>query len=385
MLTTQQSVALCALALQNSFQNLIVRYSRVMSASGDPIYIASTAVLLTECTKVMVSVVALASSSGSFTGLPSHVSQQMSPTSSLKLLLPSALYILQNNLVIYCLSNLDAPTYQVLAQLKLLTTAAFSSLFLGKRLHRMQKIALVLLVAGVSVFYACGDTEVATADAERSWSRTMRGVIGAVGVATSSGFAGVYLEFMMKRTRKTPVSPHIINLYMSLYGIVSAAATVYAKDGSAVSERGLLSGYNSVVVLMILSSATGGVLTSIVISILDNIYKNFAVAVAVYISAFVSVVFFGIALVRPSNMPRTRVQLLALLSPQLWLIWMCSLPQFVQEAKFFVGSIVVACSVLLYNDELVSRDKRGSAANASASDEAKLAYLPRSTRGDLPA
>jgi UDP-sugar transporter A1/2/3 len=324
MLTPQQVGALCALAFQNSFQNLIVRYSRVSAAdSGSAVYIASTAVLLTECTKVAVSTVSLASSAGSFAALPAHITQQLAPADSLKLLLPAALYILQNNLVIYCLSHLDAPTYQVLAQLKLLTTAGFSALFLRKRLHRMQKIALVLLVAGVSVFYACGDTHVETAAGERSWSSMMRGVVGAVGVATSSGFAGVYLEYVMKRSRETPVSPHVINLYMSLYGIVSAAATVYAKDGAAVSERGLLSGYNAVVVLMIISSATGGVLTSIVIAILDNIYKNFAVAVAVYISAFVSVVFFGVAL----------------------------------EAKFFVGSTVVACSVLLYNDELVGRDR----------------------------
>jgi hypothetical protein len=61
-----------------------------------------------------------------------------------------------------------------------------------------------------------------------------------------------------------------------------------------------------------------------------------------------------------------------------------------QEAKFFVGSTVVACSVLLYNDELVSRDFRGngsSAAVASASADAKMAYSRRapSHRTDLPA
>lgn len=301
MLTAQQVGALCALALQNSFQNLIVRYSRVMAADGGVLYIASTAVLLTEFAKVAVSVVVMASSSGSFTKLPTYVSQQLSPADSLQLLVPAFVYNVQNNLIIYCLSHLDAPTYQVLAQLKLLTTAGFSVLFLGKRLHRLQKIALVLLVAGVSAFYTCGDTDVETADGGRSWSSTMRGIVGAVGVAISSGFAGVYLEYVMKHTRSTPVSPHIINLYMSLYGGVSAAATVYAKDGSAVSERGFFSGYNAVVVLMIISSASGGILTSIVISILDNIYKNFAVAVAVYISAFVSVIFFGIALVRPSS------------------------------------------------------------------------------------
>ena len=301
MLTTQQVGALCALACQNSFQNLIMRYSRVHGVGTGGVYIASTAVLLTEATKIVASLTSLASDAGSLGRLPGFIAEQLSPADSLKLLLPSALYILQNNLVIYCLSHLDAPTYQVLAQLKLLTTAGFSVLFLGKRLHRIHKVALVLLVAGVSVFYACGDTHVESPSGERSWSSMMYGVLGAIGVACSSGFAGVYLEYVMKRTRETPVSPHVVNLYMSLYGVLSAGAAVYAKDGDAVAERGFLGGYNSVVVLMILSSATGGILTSIVISILDNIYKNFAVAVAVYISAFVSVVFFGVALVSPGS------------------------------------------------------------------------------------
>ena len=173
MLTTQQVGALCALACQNSFQNLIVRYSRVSGVGAGGVYIASTAVLLTEATKIVVSLTSLASDAGSLAQLPRFIAEQLSPTDSLKLLLPSALYILQNNLVIYCLSHLDAPTYQVLAQLKLLTTAGFSVLFLGKRLHRMQKIALVLLVAGVSVFYACGDTHVESSTGERTWSSMM--------------------------------------------------------------------------------------------------------------------------------------------------------------------------------------------------------------------
>ena len=78
MLTSRQASALCALALQNSFQNLIVRYSRVGGASGGG-YIASTAVLLTECTKVAVSVVALLGVTGSLSALPGHVAEQLSP------------------------------------------------------------------------------------------------------------------------------------------------------------------------------------------------------------------------------------------------------------------------------------------------------------------
>lgn len=46
-----------------------------------------------------------------------------------------------------------------------------------------------------------------------------------------------------------------------------------------------------------------------------------------------------------------------------------------QEAKFFVGSIVVACSVLLYNDKLASRGLRETgSASAVASVKNKMVH-----------
>jgi hypothetical protein len=59
--------------------------------------------------------------------------------------------------------------------------------------------------------------------------------------------------------------------------------------------------------------------------------------------------------------------LLVQLSLQLLLtLWVfCAL---MQEAKFFVGSTVVACSVLLYNDELVTRDRRGNVSSSANTD-----------------
>jgi UDP-sugar transporter A1/2/3 len=52
-------------------------------------------------------------------------------------------------LLFIALSNLDAATYQVTYQLKILTTALFSVLMLGKRLDMLKWVSLLALMIGV--------------------------------------------------------------------------------------------------------------------------------------------------------------------------------------------------------------------------------------------
>jgi drug/metabolite transporter (DMT)-like permease len=51
---------------------------------------------------------------------------------------PAAVYALQNNLLLAAVRRLDPPTFLVLSQVKILTTAAFSVALLGRRLHRVR-------------------------------------------------------------------------------------------------------------------------------------------------------------------------------------------------------------------------------------------------------
>ena len=73
------------------------------------------------------------------------------PKESFLLAIPAFLYTIQNNLFIYALSKLDAATYQITYQLKILTTAGFSILLLNKKLLIRQWISLTLLVIGVAM------------------------------------------------------------------------------------------------------------------------------------------------------------------------------------------------------------------------------------------
>ena len=68
---------------------------------------------------------------GLFVQLQTHIWQ--APDEMLKLCVPSLLYTVQNNLLYLALTNLDAATYQVCYQLKILTTALFSVLMLKVR------------------------------------------------------------------------------------------------------------------------------------------------------------------------------------------------------------------------------------------------------------
>jgi len=72
------------------------------------------------------------------------------PADTLKLAVPSGLYAIQNNLIFVALSNLNAATYQVSYQLKILTTALCSVFMLGKKIHQHQWFSLCMLAIGVA-------------------------------------------------------------------------------------------------------------------------------------------------------------------------------------------------------------------------------------------
>lgn len=63
------------------------------------------------------------------------------PDQMLKMSVPSFLYVVQNNLLYLALTNLDAATYQVCYQLKILTTALFSVLMLQVRSEETKYIS----------------------------------------------------------------------------------------------------------------------------------------------------------------------------------------------------------------------------------------------------
>lgn len=70
---------------------------------------------------------------------------------TLKVAVPSFIYVIQNNLLYLAVENLPAATFQVSYQIKILTTAIFSITMLGKDINSRQWMALFLLFGGVAI------------------------------------------------------------------------------------------------------------------------------------------------------------------------------------------------------------------------------------------
>ncbi len=65
--------------------------------------------------------------------------------------MPGGLFTIQNNLSFVALSYMDAASFQVMSQLKILTTAVMSIIMLRTKLDGYKWLSLFLLMGGVSV------------------------------------------------------------------------------------------------------------------------------------------------------------------------------------------------------------------------------------------
>ena len=119
------------------------------------------------------------------------------PGETLKLLIPAGLYTLQNNLLYIALSNLDAATYQVTYQLKILTTALFSVLMLSKKIDSLKWISLIILTVGVSLVQWPNSSNSKTT-LDKTFNNKLIGLSAVIIACFSSGFAGVYFEKLLK-------------------------------------------------------------------------------------------------------------------------------------------------------------------------------------------
>lgn len=106
--------SLLVLVIQNTALVLTLRYSRTGS-DGEPLYVASTAVVLTELLKFFLSNFFLFYTNGmNARKTIKLLKMEVFDSETLKLSVPSVLYTIQNNLLFVALTNLDAATFQVI-------------------------------------------------------------------------------------------------------------------------------------------------------------------------------------------------------------------------------------------------------------------------------
>ena len=334
-----------------------MHYSRVMPRTSPHRYFTSTAVFLTELLKLSVSLTlclyetskTLAPSSPA-TVLFQQVWNAVFAGDGWKLALPAAFYTLQNLLAYVAVGNMDAVHFQVLYQLKILITALFSVVLLGRSLAPNRWVALIVLTLGVSIVSLPSSSSSPDSDLRQQYSgpsttrlmwnemtdhifprslhelgqatnvlpaaghhvhkrsATYQGIDKDLGYDSSmnyslgvssvliaaavSGLTGVYFERILKMS-PTQASVWIRNVQLSLYSLVAALlGGIFYQDGDGIREHGFFEGYNWVVWSAIGLQAVGGMVGSLVIRDTDNIAKNFATSISIVVSFLVSVWVF---------------------------------------------------------------------------------------------
>jgi len=343
-------ISLITLVFQNSLLILVMHYSRIMPPVNGHRYYTSTAVFLNELMKLSISLsmalydIATHSKSpetATAAGLFGELARAVFSGDSWKMGIPALLYTLQNSLQYIGISNLDAATFQVTYQLKILTTALFSVTLLGKSLTPRRWTSLVLLMVGVAIVQIpLGNSETpvlsikdlkdgAAFHSPRSiWdlkalgnaaagqlskrSATYEGIgedeaaahpqldasIGLIAVMIAcglSGMAGVYFEKVLKDPKGDAhrQSVWVRNVQLSFYSLWPALLIgVLFKDGEQIAKTGFFTGYNWVVWLAITLQAIGGVVVALAVNYADNIAKNFATSISILVSFLASVFFF---------------------------------------------------------------------------------------------
>ncbi len=205
--------------------------------------------------------------------------------------------VIQNNLQYVAASNLEAATFQVSYQMKILTTAAFSVLLLRKRLLSTQWIALLFLAIGVGVVQiqsGCAKNGDSTSPNAHTLNAT-KGFLAVVAACFTSGLAGVYFEMVLKNS---PGDLWVRNVQLSLFSLIPCIAPILMTQQA--NTQGGIAGWMAAFFhdfgpwawATVCVQVFGGLVTAMVIKYSDNILKGFATSLSIVISFLASVALF---------------------------------------------------------------------------------------------
>jgi UDP-sugar transporter A1/2/3 len=177
------------LIFQNVAVTLLMRYTR--SNAAEKLFLPSTAVISAEFLKLCICVVAV-QTEGSLSVIFEN------KVELLKTSVPALLYLIQNNLIYYAMGKLDAATFSVVYQSKVLITALLSVLILGRKLSSQQWFSLLLLMFGIICVQLSAQGG-STADEDIEFKERLLGLLGVMAGALCTSLAGIYFELILKK------------------------------------------------------------------------------------------------------------------------------------------------------------------------------------------
>ncbi|URE36205.1 hypothetical protein MUK42_34436 [Musa troglodytarum] len=194
--------------------------------------------------------------------------------------IPSIIYLVHNNVQFATLTYVDPSTYQIMGNLKIVTTGILFRFFLRRKLSTLQWMAIVLLTVGTTTSQVKGCGE---ASCDSLFSAPIQGYMFGLLSACLSALAGVYTEYLMKKNNDTLYWQNVqLYTYIALsavsFGAIFNMARLMMDDFRVGLENGpwwqrLLNGYTVTTWLVVLNLGSSGLLVSWLMKYADNIVK----------------------------------------------------------------------------------------------------------------
>jgi UDP-galactose transporter len=208
--------------------------------------------------------------------------------------IPAVIYLIMNMLSFYSLQRVDAATFSVIFQLKLVTTAFFSRTLLSKNFSWIQYRSLALVVLGVIQITLstqpqedCDELNQTASTSQSMKSQTIeyyQGVFAAVGEVTLSGLCTVYMEKMFK-DKSAELTLWDRNVQLALASIPVYLVVVSVTDKK---DQEFFHGWSIVAAFLAFLGAFGGIVVAMSLRYTDAILKTFATTGSIIVTTLAS-------------------------------------------------------------------------------------------------
>jgi UDP-sugar transporter A1/2/3 len=208
---------------------------------------------------------------------------------SRKMFVLALIYGSMNILSFVSLRNISAGMFTIFAQLKIISTATFSTIILKRQYSWTKWRALIALMLGVLLFSEpiWGDP-----DKQKVASKDANQVLGTIAVlveVTLSGFASIYFEKVIK-TDALKLGIWERNFQLALGSFPVYIMFIVADGGG---EAGFFGGWSFLALLLAALGAAGGLLVALSIKYGDSILKTLATTGAIVLTGILDHVFLG--------------------------------------------------------------------------------------------
>ena len=198
---------------------------------------------------------------------------------------PAFCYFVSNNCMFYIIKHLGAASFQIMNNLKVLSTGVFMYTFLDRKLSWMQWKALIILVVGCMVTQLGDVTD--GEDSVKHQSSLLTGYFLVLVSAVASGAGGAFSEKLLKgkgfnQGNTSQETIHWQNVQLYVFGLMFGLISLLHLDVKGTGQPGqsVFYGFNTYAYATVTTLAICGLLVSFILKYLDNVAKCFCAALS---------------------------------------------------------------------------------------------------------